>query len=43
MSRRAFVLYPLAELAPTLSVPGQGRVAALAAAADGAGLERLNL
>ena len=43
MSRRAFVLYPLAEIAPTLSVPGQGRVAALAAAADGAGLERLNL
>jgi 2-amino-4-hydroxy-6-hydroxymethyldihydropteridine diphosphokinase len=41
MSRRAFVLYPLAEVAPTLSVPGQGRVAALAAAADGAGLERL--
>ena len=41
MSRRAFVLYPLAEVAPTLLVPGQGRVAALAAAADGAGLERL--
>jgi 2-amino-4-hydroxy-6-hydroxymethyldihydropteridine diphosphokinase len=41
MSRRAFVLYPLAEVAPTLLVPGQGCVAALAAAADGAGLERL--
>jgi 2-amino-4-hydroxy-6-hydroxymethyldihydropteridine diphosphokinase len=41
MSRRAFVLYPLVEVAPTLLVPGQGRVAALAAAADGAGLERL--
>jgi len=41
MSRRAFVLYPLAEVASTLLVPGQGRVAALAAAADGAGLERL--
>lgn len=41
MSRRAFVLYPLAEVAPALWVPGQGRVAALAAAADGAGLERL--
>lgn len=41
MSRRAFVLYPLAEVAPVLLVPGQGRVAALAAVADGAGLERL--
>lgn len=41
MSRRAFVLYPLAEVAPALWVPGQGRVAALAAGVDGAGLERL--
>ena len=41
MGRRAFVLYPLAEMAPTLRVPGQGVVAELAAAADGEGLQRL--
>lgn len=41
MGRRAFVLYPLAEVAPALRVPGQGVVSEMAAAADGAGLQRL--
>jgi 2-amino-4-hydroxy-6-hydroxymethyldihydropteridine diphosphokinase len=43
MHQRAFVLYPLAELAPDLWVPGRGRVAALRAGADGTGLERLDI
>lgn len=34
---RAFVLMPLAELAPALDVPGQGRVADLLAEADASG------
>jgi 2-amino-4-hydroxy-6-hydroxymethyldihydropteridine diphosphokinase len=38
---RAFVLLPLAELAPRLELPGQGRVDALLAAADAAGCEPL--
>lgn len=42
MHQRAFVLYPLAELAPDLWVPGRGRVAALRAGADSTGLERLD-
>lgn len=42
MHQRAFVLYPLAELAPDLWVPGRGRVAALRAGADATGLERLD-
>lgn len=42
MHRRAFVLYPLAELAPDLWVPGRGRVAALRAGTDATGLERLD-
>jgi 2-amino-4-hydroxy-6-hydroxymethyldihydropteridine diphosphokinase len=31
LHERAFVLYPLAELAPALWIPGRGRVAALKA------------
>lgn len=42
MSARAFVLYPLAEIAPTLEVPGSGRVAQLRDRVDGAGLQRLD-
>jgi len=38
---RAFVLMPLAELAPDLDVPGCGRVDALCAAADAHGISRL--
>ncbi|WP_201314465.1 2-amino-4-hydroxy-6-hydroxymethyldihydropteridine diphosphokinase [Dyella sp. EPa41] len=38
---RAFVLMPLNDLAPELELPGQGRVAALLAALDTSGLERL--
>jgi len=38
---RAFVLLPLAELAPQLELPGQGRVDALLAAADATGCEPL--
>jgi 2-amino-4-hydroxy-6-hydroxymethyldihydropteridine diphosphokinase len=34
IAERAFVLLPLAELAPDLQLPGQGRVAELLAAAD---------
>jgi len=34
LAQRAFVLIPLAELAPSLRVPGQGRVDRLAAALD---------
>ncbi len=35
MHERAFVLYPLAELAPDLWIPGRGRVARLKAAVRG--------
>ena len=37
IGERAFVLLPLAELAPELDVPGQGRVAAMLAAVDTGG------
>lgn len=37
---RAFVLYPLAELAPDLVVPGFGTVAALARNVDAAGIRK---
>lgn len=36
---RAFVLYPLAELAPELVIPGQGRAASLAARLPASDLE----
>ena len=41
ISHRNFVLFPLRDIAPALMVPGQGTVAALAAAADGASLVAL--
>jgi 2-amino-4-hydroxy-6-hydroxymethyldihydropteridine diphosphokinase len=41
LHERAFVLYPLAELAPQLWIPGRGRVAALRAAVTGQSLEPL--
>ena len=41
LPERAFVLYPLAELAADLDVPGLGRVEALAKRVDGNGIERL--
>lgn len=41
LHQRNFVLYPLAEIAPQLSVPGLGRVQELAAAVTGEDLEVL--
>ena len=41
LPERAFVLYPLAELAPDLQIPGFGTVAALAARLAGDDVERL--
>jgi 2-amino-4-hydroxy-6-hydroxymethyldihydropteridine diphosphokinase len=38
IAHRNFVLYPLAELAPDLVVPGVGRVSSLARAASSAGI-----
>ena len=37
---RSFVLYPLAEIAPDLEIPGRGRVSQLAAACGRQGLQR---
>lgn len=41
MHERAFVLYPLAEIAPDLIVPGRGRIQDLAAAYSAATLVRI--
>ncbi|HTU64842.1 MAG TPA: 2-amino-4-hydroxy-6-hydroxymethyldihydropteridine diphosphokinase [Steroidobacteraceae bacterium] len=41
IAERDFVLYPLADVAPDLDVPGKGRVAALRAAVADRGIERL--
>jgi 2-amino-4-hydroxy-6-hydroxymethyldihydropteridine diphosphokinase len=41
LHERAFVLVPLAEIAPDLVVPGRGRVADLLAAVDAAGIEAI--
>ena len=41
LHERAFVLVPLAELAPGFDVPGRGRVADLLAAVDAAGIEAI--
>jgi len=41
LHQRAFVLYPLQEIAPGLVIPGRGRVADLAAGCAGQGIERL--
>ncbi len=41
LHQRAFVLVPLAELAPALAVPGRGRVDELLQSVDPAGVERL--
>jgi 2-amino-4-hydroxy-6-hydroxymethyldihydropteridine diphosphokinase len=38
LHERAFVLYPLTDIAPDLWLTGRGRVSALAAAADGNGV-----
>jgi 2-amino-4-hydroxy-6-hydroxymethyldihydropteridine diphosphokinase len=39
---RNFVLYPLAEIAPEIEIPGRGRVAQLAHRLGSGGLERLD-
>jgi 2-amino-4-hydroxy-6-hydroxymethyldihydropteridine diphosphokinase len=41
LHERAFVLVPLAEIAPDAAVPGRGRVADLLAAVDARGIEAL--
>jgi 2-amino-4-hydroxy-6-hydroxymethyldihydropteridine diphosphokinase len=41
LHERAFVLYPLQEIAPGLAIPGRGRVDDLAAGCAGQGIERL--
>ena len=43
MHDRAFVIWPLAEIAPDLMLNGLGRARALAGALEGAGIERLQL
>ncbi|MFZ2168781.1 MAG: 2-amino-4-hydroxy-6-hydroxymethyldihydropteridine diphosphokinase [Methylococcaceae bacterium] len=42
LAERAFVLYPLFEIAPQLVVPGKGRIADLVAACPLTGLKRLD-
>lgn len=41
LHERAFVLYPLVEIAPGLSIPGRGRVETLLAGCAGQTIERL--
>ncbi len=41
LHERAFVLYPLSEIAPGLSIPGRGPVETLLAACAGQAIERL--
>jgi len=41
MHERAFVIVPLAEIAPDTVVPGRGRIADLVGNVDGAGMSRL--
>lgn len=42
LHERGFVLYPLAEIAPDLQIPGHGRVADLLARCPDQGVERLS-
>lgn len=42
MASRAFVLYPLAEIAPELSIPGMGKLRTLLAQCPREGLEQLD-
>ena len=42
MGERAFVLEPLAEIAPGLEIPGLGRVSELRAQLDASGMQRLH-
>ena len=41
LHERAFVLYPLQEIAPSLAIPGRGRVADLLASCGGQSVEKL--
>jgi 2-amino-4-hydroxy-6-hydroxymethyldihydropteridine diphosphokinase len=41
LHERAFVLYPLSEIAPGLDIPGRGRVETLLAGCSGQAIERL--
>ena len=41
ISERNFVLFPLSDIAPQLSIPGQGKVATLAAGMDSSPLQRI--
>ena len=41
VAERAFVLVPLAEIAPALVIPGRGEVASLLAAVDVSGIEAI--
>jgi len=41
LHERAFVLYPLSEIAPGLRIPGRGQVESLLAGCAGQAIERL--
>jgi len=43
LHERAFVLYPLQEIAPAIEIPGRGRIEGLMAACTGQGIERLDM